>query len=82
MKHLNNIGLVGLLLSAAAIAEAPATMRVDFFHTGNSETEIFSLEQVVIEPLPWTGNMHQPIDKTLRGKYLFEIADAETGNIA
>ena len=50
MKHLNIIGLVGLLLSAAAIADAPATMRVDFFHTGNSETEIFSLEQVVIEP--------------------------------
>jgi hypothetical protein len=57
-------------------------MRVDFYHTGNHETEMFSLEQVVIEPLPWTGNMHRPIDETLRGKYLFEIVDPESGNIA
>jgi len=83
MKHLNAIGLIGLLLvSAAAVADAPGTMRVDFFHTGNSQTEMFALDQVVIEPLPWTGNMHQPIDRTLRGKYLFEIADTETGDIA
>ena len=63
-------------------AEATATMRLDYFHTGNHDTEMFSLDEVVIEALPWTGNMHQPIDKTLRGKYLFEIADAESGEIA
>jgi hypothetical protein len=83
MRHLIVLGLYGLLVFAAtAAAEAPATMRVDFYHTDNSETELFSLEQVVIEPLPWTGNMHQPIDHTLRGKYLFEITDADTGDIA
>lgn len=53
--------------------ESPATMRVDFFHSGNHVSELFSLDQVVIEPLPWTGNLAQPIDRTLRGKYLFEI---------
>jgi len=75
--------LVALLLSGAAIGETtPATMRLDFFHSGNSETEMFSLDQVVLEPLPWTGNMQQPLDKTLRGKYLFEIADAESGSIS
>ena len=63
-------------------AEAPATMRLDYFHSGNDMTEMFSLDQVVIEPLPWTGNMNQPIDKTLRGKYLFEIADADSGMVA
>jgi len=57
-------------------------MRVDYFHTGDHETEIFSLDQVVIEPTPWTGNMHLPLDTTLRGKYLFEIVDPETGDIA
>ncbi|MDH3432801.1 MAG: IgA Peptidase M64, partial [Gammaproteobacteria bacterium] len=51
-------------------------------HTGNAETELFSLDQVVIEPMPWTGNMHQPLDTTLRGKYAFEIVDAETDEIA
>ena len=40
------------------------------------------LDQVVIEPLPWTGNMAQPHDKTNRGKYLFEIVDPANGDIA
>jgi hypothetical protein len=52
---------------------APATMRVDYFHSGNHASELFSLDQVVIEALPWSGNMAQPTDRTLRGKYLFEI---------
>jgi len=75
--------LLTLLFAGIAVADdVPATMRVDFFHSGNIDTEMFSLDQVVIEPLPWTGNMHQPLDATLRGKYLFEIVDPETGNIA
>ena len=65
--------LLGLLTSPLLATEAPATMRVDFFHSGNHSLELFSLDQVVIEPLPWTGNMAQPLDRTLRGKYLFEI---------
>ena len=36
-------------------AEAPTTMRLDYFHTGNHDTEMFSLDEVVIEALPWTG---------------------------
>jgi hypothetical protein len=74
--------VAGLLVAAYAAADAPGTMRVDYFHSGNSEFEMFSLDQVVIEPLPWTGNMHQPVDTTLRGKYLFEIVDADSGSIA
>jgi hypothetical protein len=57
-------------------------MRVDFYHSGNSETEMFSLDRVVLEPLPWTGNMQRPIDKTLRGKYLFEIVAPGSGTVA
>ena len=68
--------------SAAACADAPATMRVDYFHSGNHDTEMFSLDQVVIEPLPWSGNLAQPLDKTSRGKYLFEIVDPESGDVA
>ena len=69
-------------VSVTANAEAPGTMRVDYFHSGNHDTEMFSLDQVVIEPLPWTGNMAQPHDVTSRGKYLFEIVDPDTGEIA
>jgi hypothetical protein len=65
--------ILALLPSVMMASEPPATMRVDFFHSGNHMAELFSLDQVVIEPLPWTGNMAQPLDKTLRGKYLFEI---------
>ncbi len=74
--------LASLLLAAQAQAEAPATLRVDFYHSGNHEMEMFSLDRVVLEPLPWTGNMHHPIDETLRGKYLFEIVDPDSGNVA
>lgn len=70
-----------MLFTSVAQAQTPETMRLDYFHSGNRDLEVFSVDQVVIEPLPWTGNMEQPIDNTLRGKYLFEITDNETGNI-
>jgi hypothetical protein len=54
-------------------------MRFDYFHSGNQETEMFSVDQLIIEALPWSGNMLQPVDKTLRGKYLFEVVDVKTG---
>lgn len=83
MRHVTKTGVLTLLLlGASANADPPSTMRVDYFHTGNHETEIFSLDQVVIEPTHWTGNMHQPLDTTLRGKYLFEIVNPEDGDIA
>jgi len=66
------LGLILTLVFNSAFC-APPTLRVDFYHSGNSETEIFSLDQVVLEPLAFSGNLEQPIDTTLRGKYLFEI---------
>ncbi len=76
--------VLGIFLASISISAicAPQTLRVDYFHTGNSETEIFSLEQVVLEPLPFPGNLQQPIDQTLRGKYLFEIQHPVTHAIA
>ena len=72
---------LALLTACAANATAtPGTMRVDFFHSGNHMTELFSLDQLVIEALPWPGNIDQPIDRTLRGKYLFQIiSNGKTG---
>jgi len=57
-------------------------MRVDYFHSGNVDTELFSLDRVVIEPLPFSGNLGQPIDSTLRGKYAFEIVDPDSAEVA
>ena len=82
IERIASFFLACLFLSAQALAEAPSTMRVDFYHSGNHEMEMFSLDQVVVEAPPWTGNMHYPIDKTLRGKYLFEIVNPESGDVA
>jgi hypothetical protein len=70
------------VVTATSTAAAPApTMRVDYYHTGNATEERFSLDRVVIEPLPWPGNPARPIDDTNRGKYLFEVHDAVGGGV-
>ena len=71
--------LLCVLAAGAAEAAAPSTMRVDYYHTGNAAEEHFSLDRVIVEPLPWPGNPAKPIDTTDRGKYFFEVVDAATG---
>lgn len=61
--------------ASLAFAATPATMRLDYFHTGGKGQEIFSVDRIVIEPLPWPGNPNRPIDSTNRGTYFFEVRD-------
>ena len=63
-------------VTVAASAAAPRTMRLDYYHTGTATEERFSLDRVVIEPLPWPGG--KAIDDTNLGKYLFEVVDRAT----
>jgi hypothetical protein len=70
-----------LLLNFAALAEAPRTMRVDYYHTGSATSELFSLDRVVVEPLAWPGNPQKPIDETNLGKYLFEVRERGTNRL-
>ena len=58
---------------------APGTLRLDFYHTGNAKEERFSVDRIVLEPLPWPGNPARPLDATNRGKYFFEVVDAASG---
>src|SRR6195256_6633869 len=67
-----------LLLSSTAMA-GPATMRLDYYHTGNSTQELFSVDRVVIEPLPWPGDLSKNLDDTNLGKYFFEVRDQKSG---
>src|SRR5215216_3371649 len=53
-------------------------MRLDYYHTGDASQEVFSVDRVVIEPLPWPGDPAQAIDSSNLGKYLFEVRDAKT----
>jgi hypothetical protein len=73
--------LLALLVATSASAAAPRTFRVDYFHTGNATEERFSLDRLVIEPLPWPGNPSRPIDETNLGKYLFEVRDRDTNRL-
>jgi len=70
-----------LALWTTTQAASPSTMRVDYYHTGNASQEIFSLDRVVIEPLPWPGNPNKNIDETNLGKYLFEVRDRTTNRL-
>ena len=80
--------LLGAALMAAvsavptlALAAQPATVRVDYLHSGNALDEHYAMERVVIEPLPWPGNMARTIDNTNRGNNMVEVVDAKSGEL-
>jgi len=70
-----------LIAEAPEMFAAPATMRLDYYHTGNATQELFSVDRVVIEPLPWPGDMSKTIDNTNLGKYFFEVRDQNTKRV-
>ncbi len=65
----------------AASARAPETLRVDYVHFGNASSESFALERVVVEPLPWPGDLAKTIDDTNLGKYRFEVIDRDSRRV-
>jgi hypothetical protein len=80
MKHKLLLIFVVLALTPLALA-APATMRLDYYHTGSATQEVFSLDRTVIEPLPWPGNPAKAIDDSNLGLYLFEVHDQASGKL-
>ena len=75
--------LLILLLAffAPLLLAAPATMRVDYYHTGNMQQEMFSMDRVVIEPLPWPGDPAKNIDNSDLGNYFFEVREWAGGQL-
>ena len=65
---------------APALPAAPSvrTMRLDYFHTGNTTQELFALDQVVIEPAAWSGVPGRTDDPLQLGAYGFDVRDAGT----
>lgn len=78
MARMALIAAVALASVLSALAVAP-TMRLDYYHTGDVSHEVFSVDRVVIEPLPWPGDPAKTIDRTNLGNYFFEVQDAATG---
>jgi hypothetical protein len=70
-----------LATNATQVFAAPPTMRLDYYHTGDSSKELFSVDRVVIEPLPWPGDLSRNIDDTNLGKYFFEVRDQKTKRV-
>jgi len=79
MKRL--LPLFGLFVFSVCAHAAPQTMRLDYFHTGDAKEEVFSLDRIVIEPLPWPGDVNKAIDDTNLGKYFFEVRDQKTQRV-
>src|SRR5450755_2913389 len=67
--------------SASISFAAPRTLRVDYYHTGNSHEEWFSLDRVVVEPLGWPGNLNKSIDESQLGNYRFEVRERGSGKL-
>ena len=65
---------------AATTGGVPATMRVDYFHTGGRGVDAYAVDRVVVEPLPWPGNPARAVDDTNLGGFRFEVRDA-TGKL-
>ena len=80
MKLTFALAIVTFLFVTTATA-APQTMRLDYYHTGDASQEVFSVDRVVIEPLPWPGDPSQAIDNSNLGKYLFEIRDTKSKQV-
>jgi hypothetical protein len=71
-----------LLFSLSVVGfAAPATMRLDYYHTGDETHELFSVDRIVIEPLPWPGDLAKTIDDTNLGNYFFEVRDQASGRV-
>jgi hypothetical protein len=70
-----------MLAATTAQAQTPATVRLDYTHSGNALSEQYAIERVLIEPLPWPGDPKQPFDNTNRGQNRVEVADAKTGDL-
>ncbi|MBZ5549733.1 MAG: IgA Peptidase M64 [Acidobacteriia bacterium] len=70
-----------LLLFSAFSFATPRTLRVDYYHSGNSQQAWFSLDRVVLEPLEWPGNPVKAIDESQLGEYRFEVREKGSGKL-
>jgi hypothetical protein len=69
---------LGFMFPTFASADEIRTLRLDYYHTGNATQELFAVDRLVLEPLPWPGNPRQPIDSSNLGLYFFEVSDFAT----
>ncbi|MFA5973194.1 MAG: M64 family metallopeptidase [Lentimicrobiaceae bacterium] len=74
-----------LVISIQAFASfdewfANKTLRIDYYHTGNRQNEIYSIDQVKAEPF-WGGSHTALIDTMNYGEYYFKAFDAQSNKL-
>jgi hypothetical protein len=78
------IGLITGLIQAIFAQDSDvfinATLRVDYFHLADADSELFTLDKYYRQG-EWSGNPHHYIDPLPTGKYLLEIYDQSSGKL-
>jgi hypothetical protein len=59
---------------------AANTLRLDYYHSGNSKEEYFAYDQVVSDG-KWPGSKTQLIDRLELGLYIFRVIDKNSGQL-
>lgn len=76
---------LSLVLSLSSIADfnqwfQNKTLRIDYYHAGDSENEFYSIDEVKIEPY-WGGSFVNLVDTFLYGQYYFKVFDVESDSL-
>lgn len=87
-RFLTIIALAALTAGCARAQKGPAfddwfvdkTMRVDYFHAGNSAEETIALDQVFDQGV-WAGSRTHLVDPFNLGRYLVKVYDAASGTL-
>ena len=91
MRNLLCLAAIAVLLPAAAMLPAGAlaafdddfldeTLRIDYFHTGNADEEIVSLDQMWRQGT-WAGSRTRLVDELNLGRYYAKAYDAASGEL-
>jgi hypothetical protein len=59
---------------------AEGSLRIDLFHTGTADMEIYSLDEVIRERF-WAGNPRALVDKTNMGGHIVRVYDLGTNTL-
>lgn len=77
-----------LIIAAGAAAQGrtfdryfeDGCLRVDLYHTGRGDVEIFSVDEIIREPY-WGGNPRSLVDTLNLGQYMLRVFDRKTNDL-
>ncbi len=56
------------------------TMRIDYYHTGNAEEEIITIDKIYMTEV-WAGSKKNLIDSFNNGRYYVKVYDSDSGKL-